>query len=129
LPVSVFASIWSFNVSSKRIVIESIIPLVIAVYILITAAFSPCPPLVNHYFGGYLIVLCWIVASCWFMRIRCLVASKLEKYGEKTLFISGCFTLIGQIIGGIVIYIIIDVYRLLKDKDNCTPAEFCSSYN
>lgn len=128
MPFSIFASIWSYNVSSKRIVAESLIPISISIYILITGIFSPCPPLVTHYLGGYLIVVCWIVASCWFMRIRCLVSSKLEKYGEKILFISGCFTLLGQIVGGITIYLCIDVYRLLKDKDKCTPIDFCYSW-
>ena len=99
LPLSIFISIWSYNVSSKRLVIELIAPLLISVYILITGIFSPCPPLVEHFLGGYLIVACWIVSSCWLLRIRCLIATKLEKYGQKIIFISGCFTLIGQIIG------------------------------
>ena len=97
-----------------------------SVYILTASLMSPCPILVQHYLGGYIIVAFWILCSCWFMRIRCLIATKLEKYGQKILFIYGCFTLLGQILGGITIYICVDTYRLLKEKDACSSNDLCS---
>ena len=126
LPISVFASIWSYNVSTVRLLVEITSPVLISLYILAASILSPCPPLVQHYIGGYLMVACWIVCSCWFMRIRCLLATKLEKHGSRILFIYGCFTLLGQILGGIAIYICVDTYRLLKEKDACASKDLCS---
>jgi hypothetical protein len=120
MPLSVFASIWSYDVGVTRIVIETLIPIGLSIYILVISAFSPCPPLVNHPIGGYLIIASWVLCSCFFMRARLLIATKLERYGQKTLFIYACFNIIGQFFGGILIYLLVEVYRLFKDKDKCS---------
>lgn len=75
--------------------------------------------------GGYLIVACWILTSSMFMRIRCLIATKLEKYGKNMLFLIGCFTILGQVLGGLIIFILVDVLRVLKDKPKCSTEDLC----
>jgi hypothetical protein len=115
-------------VSLFQITIETAISMLLSVYIQIVSMMSPCPPFVNSELGGVLVVTCWVVTSCMFMRVRCLIATKLEKYGEKTLFQIGIYTIVGQVIGGFLIYLVVDVYRMFKDKPSCTPVNFCMNY-
>jgi hypothetical protein len=70
LPLAIFLSIWSYKVSTKQISIEFLIATIFSIYIVIVSAYSPCPPLVKHWLGGYLVVLSWIMCSCMYLRIR-----------------------------------------------------------
>ena len=119
MPISVFFSIWSYNLSTSRICMETLVPVLLSIYILIVSIFSPCPPLVNSSLGGYLIVASWVLTSGFFMRVRCLIAAKLEKFGEKTIFAYSCANILGQFFGGILIFLLVEVYRLFKDKNKC----------
>lgn len=119
LPIAVFLSIWSYKASSTQIFLEFILGLFFTIYILITSWFSPCPPLVNHWMGTPIIVSCWVFAECIFIRLRCVIAAKLELYGEKTLFTLGIVTLIGQMVGGLLVYILVDIYRIFKQRPDC----------
>lgn len=125
MPLSIIVSIWSYDVSMRRILIESSIPFGISCYIITVSLMSPCPPFVSNKYqlGGYLIVTCWVVLSCMFMRIRCLVATRIEKYGKNILFTLGCFTILGQVIGGLFIFFQVEVYRLYHEKPKCVSIE------
>lgn len=127
LPFSIIISIFSYQVSIQRIVLEAIVPFVLAFYIYLVSILSPCPPFVNNRFkiGGYIIVFCWIVSCCMFMRIRCLIATRLEKYGKNTLFKLGCFTILGQVFGGLLIYLLVDYLRWFIERPKCSPESFC----
>lgn len=70
-------------------------------------------------------VFCWVMTSCMFIRIRCLIAAKLEKYGKNKLFLLGVFAIIGQLLGGLLIYLLVDVFRLFQDKPKCSPDDYC----
>jgi hypothetical protein len=83
---------------------------------------SPCPPMLNSWFGPFLMIFSWILTSCLFMRIRCCVASRLEESGERVLLILGGFTMFGQMIGGILMYVIVSVYNLFTDLPPCKDA-------
>lgn len=130
MPFSIILSIWSYNVTVKRILIETSIPILISVYIYFVSSFSPCPPFVNssRQAGGYLIVACWVLSSCLFMRIRCLIATKLEKYGKNMLFTIGCITLLGQVIGGVIIFVQVEIYRMFTEMPKCSPDDYCLNY-
>ena len=119
MPISVFISIWSYNASTSRIIVETLVPVLLSTYILVISIFSPCPPLVNSSLGGYIIVACWVLTSGFFMRVRCLIATKLEKFGEKTIFAYSCANILGQFFGGILIFFLVEVYRLFKDRNKC----------
>ncbi|CAF0857696.1 unnamed protein product, partial [Brachionus calyciflorus] len=62
-----------------------------------------------------------------FMRIRCLVATRLERFGERVLLILGTLTMTGQIFGGLIIFVIVNIYEMLKDKPICAVdfREYC----
>jgi hypothetical protein len=126
MPISVLLSIWSYNVSTGRIIVETLIPLVLSMYILAISILSPCPPFVKSQFGGYIIVACWILTSSFCMRVRCLIATKLEKFGEKVIFAYACATILGQFFGGIIIFVLVEVYRLFSEIDKCDIGHVCS---
>jgi len=64
-------------------------------------------------------VLSWILAECIFTRVKCLIATRLERFGQKVLYYLGLVTLLGQVIGGISIYLLVDIFRLFKHKPDC----------
>ena len=126
LPISIFLSIWSYSVSLKRIVFEFFFAMIFITYITVAACLSPCPPLVNHKFGSILIVVSWVISQSMFMRCRCIIATRMERFGERTLTIVGFFTVVGEVVGGIIIYIIVDIFELLKEQPTCNPIS-CSA--
>ncbi|CAF0871496.1 unnamed protein product [Brachionus calyciflorus] len=130
LPVSILFSMGSNEVSTKRILIELSIPMAISFYIISIAIMSPCPPFVNakYNLGGYFMVLCWVLLSSILIRVRCLIATKLEKYGRNSLLIFGISSQFGQVLGGLIIFVLVDVMRLFKDKPKCSPFDYCQNY-
>ena len=48
------------------------------------------------------------------------MATRLQRFGEKILLILGACTMIGQIFGGLIIFLVVNIYNLLKDKDPCS---------
>lgn len=120
LPVAIFVSIWSYDISLTRFLTEFIFGLGFSAYIVLVSFYSPCPPLVSHWSGSWIVVASWILAECIFTRLRCILASKLEKFkDEKLLLIFGSVSLLGNMIGGSIIYLMVDVYRVFKHKPDC----------
>ena len=99
--------------------VEFSVGLVFTAYIVAIASLSPCPPLLSHWSGSWLIILAWILTECIFIRIRCLVATSLEKHGNNILFIVGIVSTLGQMMGGVIIFVLVDVYRLFKERPEC----------
>jgi hypothetical protein len=129
LPIAIFLSIWSYDVSLARILVEFSIAILCSVYIIVASVQSPCPPFVKHWFGSWLIVTSWILGECIFIRLKCIVSSKLEKYkDERLLLILGAVSLCGQMAGGILVYILVDVYRLFKHRPHMDECVFDFSY-
>ncbi len=126
MPIVIFFSIWSYKVSSTRILIEFLVGLAFAIYIIIISTYSPCPPLLNTWFGSTIMVISWVAAQNIFMRVRCCIAARLEECGQRVLLILGGCTMFGQIVGGLITFLCIDTYRLLKDVPECQSIpEFC----
>ena len=88
---------------------------------------SPCPIFLDSWLGPFLTVFSWIFTQMMFMRTRCLVAARLERFGERILLILGTLTMTGQIFGGLIIFVIVNIYGLLKDKPICAVdyKEYC----
>ena len=122
---------WSANVSYLRLVLEFLIGLVFTIYIIVISVLSPCPPLLEHWSGEVLIILSWVIIEFVFMRVRCLVASKLEKISNaNTLLTLGIVTLLGQVLGGLLGYIGVDIFRILKSRPDCIfDISHCKSEN
>ena len=74
--------------------------------------------MVGTIFGSILSVGSWILVECIFIRLRFLIAKKLEQLGTNMLTL-GIISLLGQIIGGLLVYICIHTLKLLKEKPTC----------
>ena len=80
----------------------------------------------DSWLGPTLSVLSWIFSQSLFMRSRCLIAARLERFGQTTLLILGALTMVGQIFGGILIYVMVNEYNLFESKPDCvTDNSFC----
>ena len=54
------------------------------------------------------------------MYLRCCITTLLKKkYGEKSLVACGLLTQIGQFIGSILIYILVDIVKVFKESEPC----------
>ena len=105
-----------------QITIELLIAIANSVYILFLSISSPCPPFMDHWIGSTLSVLSWIFSSAIFMRSRCLIAARLERFGQTTLVIFGVLTMVGQIFGGLLVYVTVNIYDLFKSKPDCVTS-------
>jgi hypothetical protein len=119
LPFAILLSIFSYQVSVIQICIEFAIAMVFSVYILVLSIMSPCPPFLDSSLGAILSIVSWILSQTMFMRIRCLIAARLERFGQKTLLILGTFTMLGQIFGGLIIFVTVNTYDLFKSRPDC----------
>jgi riboflavin transporter 2 len=127
LPISIVVSIISFRLTTAQIVAEFSVGLVASSYVILTASASPCPPMLAGHVGAMLIVTCSVLISFIFTRVRLCIASNLEACGPSLIYVYGVVTIAGQVAGGFLAYLVIDVYRALKDLPLCTSAQdFCS---
>lgn len=119
LPILIFLSVWSYNVSVLRIVIEFFIALSFTIYLIVISIMSPCPFFLGTNLGAILIVVCWICSQAIFMRGRCIISTRLERFGEATLLTSGSFTILGEVVGGIFTYFLVEHFRLFTEAPKC----------
>ena len=95
------------------------VALLLTVYIIVISALSPCPFLVKYWLGSFLTVLAWFVASFVYIRLRCIIATKLEKFGQNIFMALGLVSLFGQVMGGLTVFLLVDTLRLFKEKPEC----------
>ena len=111
--------------SIKQITIELAVALGFSGYIIFLGIRSPCPPLLDHWFGPFITIVSWIVTQTVFMRVRCLIAARLERFGQNMLLVNGAMTQIGQMFGGLIIFFIVNIYDVFKSRPDClTDSEF-----
>ena len=123
-PLAIFLTFFAANPSNKKIVCETIIAILLSAYIIYVSAQSPCPIFVNNpMLGGYIMVLVWNVSSVYLLYDICLIATKLEKYGEKVLYRFTCCEVFGQVSGSFLIYYLVDILSVFKDKDKCSTVK------
>ena len=115
----IFLSVLSYNVSVLRIVIEFLFALIFASYLIFNSLLSPCPLFLGTNLGSILIVGCWMCSQAIFMRTRCIISTRLERFGEATLLTSGSFTILGEVVGGIFTYFLIEHFRIFVEAPKC----------
>jgi hypothetical protein len=130
LPIVIFAVVWTPDVTIKQIVIEFIVACLFALYILVLSIMSPCPILLNSFLGPLFAVLSWFFAQGFFWRCRYFVAARLERFGEKVLLIACGYAIVGEMIGGVIMYVLVEKLRVFVDKPECVfdKNEFCPNY-
>lgn len=106
MPIAILLSIWSYRASVWQILAETAIMAVFGVYIVVMAFMTPNPLFKGTTHGSVLVVLSWILSQLMGMRVRCLIATRLVRFGKKALFINGVCTMLGQIFAAILGYLV-----------------------
>jgi riboflavin transporter 2 len=122
MPLFIIVSLMTTSPSLAQISIEFTIAVVCSGYIVFLSIQSPCPILLDSVFGPVLSVLSWYLSSGFFTRVRCLISTRLARFGEKTLLYSGSMTLVGEIIGGIIMFVLVDHLRIFTETEECVAA-------
>jgi riboflavin transporter 2 len=117
-----FAFFFSPNAHKRSLPIVIIFGLLCGIYIIITAIYSPNPPLVNNVSGKVLIVMVWICFTSLFSYAKACIAHTLRNVskGHKALFICGVFTQIGSAIGSIIMFILVNYTHIFTAYYPCT---------
>ena len=102
MPIAILLSIWSYRASVTRILVESTTMALFGVYIVGMGLLAPHPWFEGTTHGSVIIVLSWILSQLLGMRIRCLIATRLERFGKQALFINGICTMLGQILAAVL---------------------------
>lgn len=129
LPIATFLAVWTQNASLLQITIEFGITCFFSAYIVIISIQSPCPILLDSALGPIFIILSWFLSQSFFFRCRCFIASRLEQYGEKALMVSAALGILGEVIGGVIMYILIDVKRLFVERPECGFDKYSFCYS
>jgi hypothetical protein len=119
MPLAIFVSIWSYDVSVTRITVEHVMVLATTVYLTVISFLSPCPPLLGSWLGPAVSIVVWILNSAWYMRVRCLITVRMERYGQRALLTVGLLTQIGQLFGGLLMFVLVNFYDIFISKPDC----------
>ena len=120
------ASFLAFQINQKfrKYLIPTLIMIgsFCATYIIITAAHSPTPPLVNSKIGSWIIVFVWMTFTSSFSFTKASIADILRnntKHGHKALYFWGGFTQIGSAIGSIIMFCVVNYTKIFKSFNPC----------
>ncbi|CAF2862880.1 unnamed protein product [Rotaria sp. Silwood2] len=109
------------TLSTCWIIIGSIFGCLICFFIIIIAFQSPCPIWADTLHGGIIMIVAWSFASFILAYVRIASGNRIKlAWGkENGLFYYGLSVQIGMIAGVLPMYLVINVYQLLKDRQPC----------
>ncbi|XP_067652685.1 solute carrier family 52, riboflavin transporter, member 3-B-like [Haliotis asinina] len=89
-------------------------------YIMAAAVMSPVPVLVGTLAGSILIVSAWVVCIFILTYVKVSLASLFRVEGKKGLLHCGVATQVGSAIGGVLMFVLVNVLNLFKSVDPCS---------
>ncbi|CAF1331561.1 unnamed protein product [Didymodactylos carnosus] len=103
------------------LIISSVINILCSLFVIYIAFNSPCPILHDTVKGGILVTFIWciIIFIVGYVRIRIGNIIKTSWPKQNGLYIYGLTTQIGYCLGSIPLFFIINVFKLLKDREPC----------
>lgn len=120
-PLSALYGIVRPTIATSWIVLGSIVGSLIAFWIVIIAFQSPCPMWSDTLHGAIIMIIAWFTSSFILSYVR--VASgnriKLAWPKEDGLFNFGVSVQMGIIFGVLPMYLVINVYEFLQDRQPC----------
>ncbi|XP_059177731.1 solute carrier family 52, riboflavin transporter, member 3-like [Physella acuta] len=90
-----------------------------AVYIIYTAARSPDPPLVGYISGSIITVTVWTLGVFTMTYCKVSIATEFRSEGKRALMWVGAATQAGSLVGAIVTFVLINVYKVLTVANPC----------
>jgi hypothetical protein len=114
--------------TTKQTIILLFISFILSGYIIGFSFLSPCPPFKSEWYGGFLMVAAWISSIWLLMYLRCCITVLIKRnHGQRALFWCALLTQVGQFIGSILTYFLVDVVQVFHQEDKCNPNLTCSS--
>ena len=109
-------------VSSLSVVgVLSVIAMAFSSYLIVLAALSPTPPLMESG-GEYILIVIWILSVSFMTYTKVTIASILRRQkgrGGRNLFWYGVSTQIGSTVGSVGIFVLLNVYNLFEQYRPC----------
>ena len=92
-----------------------------AVYVIVVATLSPCPPLHDTVGGAILVTTCYFTAQLIYYYLRIVIANRIRlEYQPNTgLFWLGAVNQVGALSGSIPMYFLINTFQLFKSREVC----------
>ncbi|RUS70759.1 hypothetical protein EGW08_021478 [Elysia chlorotica] len=120
-PVACFAASFITISSILSTVTMTVVGSGIAGYIVYTAAASPNPPLVGMAAGTTVVVLCWILVIFFLTYTKVCIATvcRKEGQGKRALLWVGAFTQLGSLVGALVTFVLVNVYKIFIQGNPC----------
>ncbi|XP_061463161.1 solute carrier family 52, riboflavin transporter, member 2 [Rhineura floridana] len=118
-PVACFLAMFLLCRSSLGLSIISAVGGVFGAYLMVLAAFSPCPPLVGSPVGVALVVISWILFMGLFSYLKVVIGSLLHEAGHAALVWCGAIIQVGSLLGALVMFPLTSVYDLFHRGMDC----------
>ncbi|CAF2125116.1 unnamed protein product [Rotaria magnacalcarata] len=118
------AALYGFirpTISTFWIIMNSICGCLICAFIIVVAFQSPCPIWADTLHGGIIIIAAWCLSSFILAYVRVASGNRIKLAWKKDngLFYYGLNIQIGMILGVVPMYLLINIYQLLKERQPC----------
>nr|KAG5698480.1 hypothetical protein BaRGS_022010 [Batillaria attramentaria] len=118
-PVACVISIV-LTVRSRNVIISmTSLGVACSVYVIVAAAMSPTPPMVETAAGGIVAVVIWVGASFFLTFAKISIGSVLRHVGRRALIWYGVATQGGALIGALTGFLLVTEFRVFKDAPWC----------
>ncbi|XP_015263352.1 PREDICTED: solute carrier family 52, riboflavin transporter, member 2 [Gekko japonicus] len=118
-PVACFVAMFLLCRSSLGLGLLSALGGVFGAYLMVLAAFSPCPPLVGSPVGVALVVTSWILFMGLFSYLKVVIGSLLHEAGHAALVWCGTIIQVGSLVGALLMFPLTSVYHLFRSGTDC----------
>ena len=94
---------------------------ILAVFIIIIAAQSPCPWWADTLHGAVIILVTWFAMTLIMAYVRITIGNRIkaEWANEKGMFYFGITIQLGLLIGAVPMYLLVNVFRVFTDRQPC----------
>ncbi|XP_067652216.1 solute carrier family 52, riboflavin transporter, member 3-B-like [Haliotis asinina] len=111
-PLASFMAFFVYVTSVPALLILSLIGSLLGAYIMAAAVMSPHPVLIGTDAGGPLMVTVWVVCIFILTYVKVSLASLFRVEGKKGLLHCGVATQVGSAIGGVLMFVLVNVLNL-----------------
>ncbi|XP_037884721.1 solute carrier family 52, riboflavin transporter, member 3-A isoform X1 [Glossina fuscipes] len=122
-PIACFLAIFLGRTSLRSICTLTGLASLLTIYVLVTAAMSPKPPLVNSEMGKILVIFIWTLLIGLVSYIKLSISTVMHSQGGKSLVWTGCVVQVGSLVGSLLIFVLINFTGSFKaaynDNDPC----------
>lgn len=91
----------------------------VSCYLMATASLSPHPPLQGQIKGEVLVVAAWILFVGLMSYAKACIITILREEGRNALFWCGVSTQAGSAIGALIMFLLVNVYKLFQSYNPC----------